>query len=409
MRIRIFPRHYSCRYSMSPVADWLDDFSEWLQASGYTRTPIRGHVSILRCVLERIAPVPRATEFSHAQLQQIFSSSKKAELFRATQHVFERFLRSCNQWVEAPRTDRHAALVNAYRDHLQQMRGLARTTVDQHVAVADAFLKQIVSAMRCLADLSPKDTERFVAANAQRFGRSSLQHRVGYLRSFLRFCRDRGEVGAHLDEIDMPRRYRDERPPRAIPWDLAQRLLASIDRSSSLGERDHAVLYLMTHYGLRTGEISTLTIDAIDWDAETLRVAQSKTSSILELPLTPPAAAVLKRYLRRGRPRTDRTELFLTAFAPTGPLTTPSIGALFRRRVRHSGLPLTDKSPYGLRHGFAMRLLEQGVGVKAIGDLLGHRSLESTCVYLRLHIDALREVALPIHALPTAPSGESHE
>jgi site-specific recombinase XerD len=48
-----------------------------------------------------------------------------------------------------------------------------------------------------------------------------------------------------------------------------------------------------------------------------------------------------------------------------------------------------------------MRLLEKGVGVKAIGDLLGHCSLESTCVYLRLHVEALRDVALPMPALPT--------
>jgi site-specific recombinase XerD len=43
-----------------------------------------------------------------------------------------------------------------------------------------------------------------------------------------------------------------------------------------------------------------------------------------------------------------------------------------------------------------MRLLQRGVGVKAIGDLLGHHTLESTCVYLRLDISSLRDVALPL-------------
>jgi len=43
-----------------------------------------------------------------------------------------------------------------------------------------------------------------------------------------------------------------------------------------------------------------------------------------------------------------------------------------------------------------MRLLNRGVGVKIIGDLLGHRTLESTCVYLRLQTEALRDVALPV-------------
>jgi site-specific recombinase XerD len=44
-------------------------------------------------------------------------------------------------------------------------------------------------------------------------------------------------------------------------------------------------------------------------------------------------------------------------------------------------------------------LLERGVGIKAIGDLLGHHTLESTCVYLRLQTEALRQVGLPIPSM----------
>lgn len=401
MRIRLFPPYYSCRYSSSPVADWLDDFAGWLRATGYTCTPMRRHISILRSVLERHTLASRSTKFSGADLQRMFTSSAKPRFFRATQSVFERFLRSCGQWIEEPRTDPYAALLDAYREHLLEMRGLSVTTVDQHIAGAQALLRHAMPSNGRLADLSVQDVERFVATTAQRVGRSSLQNRVAYLRSFLRFCHDRGEVRAPLDAIDMPRRYRAERPPRAIPWDLTQRLLRSIDLSSRLGQRDYAILYLMAHYGLRTGEIPTLTLDSIDWNSQTLHVAQGKTRSVLALPLTDPAARVLKRYLRHGRARTKRAELFLSALAPIGPLTRGSIAQIFQRRVRTSGLPLAGSSPYGLRHGFAMRLLERGVGIKAIGDLLGHRSLESTCVYLRLHTDALRDVALPVPPVPT--------
>ena len=69
---------------------------------------------------------------------------------------------------------------------------------------------------------------------------------------------------------------------------------------------------------------------------------------------------------------------------------------VFTKRARESGLPLEGVSSYALRHSFAMRLLRQGVGVKTIGDLLGHHSLESTCVYLRIETDMLRTVALPV-------------
>lgn len=73
-----------------------------------------------------------------------------------------------------------------------------------------------------------------------------------------------------------------------------------------------------------------------------------------------------------------------------------AVSEVFNYRVARSGLPIDGASSYSLRHAFAMRLLSRGVGIKAIGDLLGHRSLEATCVYLRIDVDMLRTVALPI-------------
>jgi integrase/recombinase XerD len=117
---------------------------------------------------------------------------------------------------------------------------------------------------------------------------------------------------------------------------------------------------------------------------------------MLSLPISAEAVRVLRRYLKFGRPRTARLEVFISVLAPQRPMVRGGISEIFRRRVKNADLPLSGHSPYGLRHGFAMRLLERGVGIKAIGDLLGHRSLESTGVYLRLNTEALRDVALPV-------------
>ena len=73
-----------------------------------------------------------------------------------------------------------------------------------------------------------------------------------------------------------------------------------------------------------------------------------------------------------------------------------SASYVFRVRARRSGLPLSQYSAYSLRHGFAHRLFQRGVGMKAIGDLMGHRNIVSTSIYLRLQADSLREVALPV-------------
>lgn len=88
--------------------------------------------------------------------------------------------------------------------------------------------------------------------------------------------------------------------------------------------------------------------------------------------------------------------LFLRVRRPTGGLHNYAVCDVFYKRAAQSGLRLDGYSSYCLRHSFAMRLLQRGVGVKAIGDLLGHRSLEATCVYLRLDAAALRAVALPV-------------
>lgn len=190
--------------------------------------------------------------------------------------------------------------------------------------------------------------------------------------------------------------YRGELPPRAIPWATVQALLQSIDRKQSTGWRDYTILYLMAHYGLRPCEVASLRLDSIDWHTKILRVEQRKTRSVLLLPLADRTLRVIKRYLHAGRTGSTRPELFLRARGPSGGIKHTAVCNLYQTRAARSGQALQGTSAYCLRHSFAMRLLQRGVGIKAIGDVLGHRGLESTCVYLRLQLDALRDVALPV-------------
>jgi site-specific recombinase XerD len=223
-----------------------------------------------------------------------------------------------------------------------------------------------------------------------------VQHVVAHLRAFLRYCHDRNEIGLPLHVIDTPRTYHGELPPRALDWPLVQALLRSIDRSSRSGWRDYAILHLLAHYGLRPCEVVSLRLDSIDWDRRTLKVEQRKTRSALVLPLAEQTLSVLRRYLAQGRPRSTHPALFLRARCPAGPLTRYAVTDLFDKRAEQSGLSIDGHSAYSLRHAFAMRLLARGVGLKAIGDLLGHRCLSSTCLYLRLDTDMLRDCALPV-------------
>src|SRR5208282_5795624 len=117
---------------------------------------------------------------------------------------------------------------------------------------------------------------------------------------------------------------------------------ATREDSSPLGLRDYAILLLLSTYGVRAGEIMQLRLDDIDWRADTLRVRHSKTRAQTLLPLTAPVGEALLDYLHRGRPKTDRREVFLRARAPYLPLRT--IYSEVRRRLEAAGVKPQGKS-----------------------------------------------------------------
>lgn len=393
---QLFPRFHQ-RYETSPFRELLAQFAQWLIDTGYGPDRTREHVRRLRQSLE-LAGLPLVAMFCSADLEQIFATSPQNAHFAATRGALLRFLEDHGHWQPDVEARLHADILDAYGDHLCAVRGLSPPTVSQHISTVEAFLAETlpVPGMKVI-DLTREQIERHVVATGKRMTRQSLQHWVARLRSFLRFCHMQGLLAARLDAIDTPRVYRDELPPRAIPWVSVQELLQSIDRGQSTGSRDYAILYLMVHYGLRPCEVVSLRLDSIDWQANTLRVEQRKTRSVLLLPLADQTLCVLKSYLDSGRPASTRLDLFLRARAPAGAIKHTAVCDLYQARVARSGLAaLQGTSAYCLRHSFAMRLLERGVGIKAIGDVLGHRGLESTCVYLRLQLDALRDVALPV-------------
>jgi site-specific recombinase XerD len=290
-------------------------------------------------------------------------------------------------------------LVAVYRAGLERVRGLAASTVTHHGATASALLTFLGfdGDAAILRHLGPRQLEGFLRAVGTRIGRASLQHTVAHLRSFLRFLATRGDIVQGLDAaIDTPRLYRGERLPRALPWATVQAFLAAIDRATPMGRRDYAMFLLVATYGLRTSEVAALRLDDIEWRASRLRVSRPKTQTPLCLPLTQEVGAALLDYLQHARPDLPCREVFLRVRAPAGPLAPTAVTEAFQAWTRRGGLPIPYQGPHCLRHSLAVHLLRQGTPLKASGDLLGHRSVESTCVYLRLHVEDLRDAGLDL-------------
>jgi integrase len=385
----------------SPCRRELLDFADWLEAERYTAFVCDQHLRRLAFVVPRLAPEGRIQTYSGAQLEDAFGPERtpRSRLFRfaATRRAYGRYLLDRGRFRAEPAGDRFAALRGDYARFLLEVRGLSESARQHHAHEVADFLSRAIRPRQSLRSLRREEIEAHVLVRSREVSRYSMQHVVGILRSFLRYIHHAGLIPAALDSMDTPRIYRGELPPKALPWPTVRRLLASIDRHSKAGWRDLCILHLIAYYGLRPSEVAALRLDSIDWEAGVIHVRQRKTRSDLQLPLAAPTIKLLRQYLaqyRNGQGTTD-TELFLRARCPNGRIERTAVGDIFEKRAREAGLP-GGSHVYRLRHTFAMRLLTRGVGVKAIGDVLGHRSIDSTCAYLRLDIATLRGVALPV-------------
>jgi len=222
---------------------------------------------------------------------------------------------------------------------------------------------------------------------------------VSDVRSFLRFLTMRGilqkDLSAELPTIRVPR---DAGIPSVWAHELIIKLLGAIDRSSAKGKRDYAILLLACRLGLRAGDIRTLKLDHLHWEDSRIEITQSKTTTPLSLPLTQEVGEALIDYLRSGRPKTAHREVFLKVNPPFDPFGGSNnlydIVTYWRQLAGITFRAPQKRGIHSLRHSLATRLLEQGTPFPTIADILGHTSLESTRIYAKADVEALRSVAL---------------
>jgi integrase/recombinase XerD len=413
MLTSLFPRAHARYASLSILGGVLDELCSWLHARGFPPHAIRRHLEaapFLDAFLRRrhIRSLGACTAVG---LRACLPRQKRwrPQTAYALGRSLLTFLQERGELTSITPT-RSEQLIDAYRGYLQRVRGLAPRTARHHVTVTTDFLRFLKYDDRSdgLQNLHVAEIEAFVTAVGARVCRITMQSTVAILGSFLRFLATRGDAATGLAlQIESPRQYRGERLARALPWDAVLSLLRAIDRSTVKGHRDYAMLLLIATYGLRASEIAALHLDDVMWRARIIRVPRPKIGTPLAVPLTDDVATALLDYLRCQSRDVSHRQLFLRVRVPRGPITAAAVSDAFDAWAVHAGVRVpTLGGPHCLRHSLAMHLLRQGTPLKTIGDLLGHRSVESTGIYLRLHLQDLRDVALSLPMTAIAPTAE---
>jgi integrase/recombinase XerD len=286
------------------------------------------------------------------------------------------------------------ALLDRFGRYLKGECGLAPTSVDRYAATVRPFVEQLNGRDGIeLTRLNAEEVRGFVLAYCPRRGSSVAKLTVVALRALLCFLYLQGEIESPLaDAVPSVASWRLAELPKRLELGEVQRLLDSCDRSTASGRRDLAILTVLARLGMRVCEVAALSLGDVDWQAGEITLRGKGRSERLPLPVDVGQATVA--YLRDGRPaNTMSTALFVCLLAPYGAMSRTAVSGVVARASGRAGLG----SIYGhrLRHTAASEMLMAGADLREIGQVLGHRSVDSTAIYAKCDRRSLREIARP--------------
>jgi integrase/recombinase XerD len=280
---------------------------------------------------------------------------------------------------------------------LRDARALARPTIVNYVPLVRGFLTdRFGDGPARLGALNAGDVVRFVRRQAPRLHLKRAKLLTTALRSFLRYARYRGAVTLDLAAaVPVVANWSMPAIPRAIGTDQVRQLLASLDRRTAMGRRDYAIVLLLARLGLRAGEVALLELEDIGWDAGQLSV-RGKRGHRTVLPLPADVGAAITAYLRHGRPPSSSRRVFLRSKAPIrGFVGQCAIGSIVRHALHRADIEAPTTGAHQFRHALATEMLRQGASLTEIGEILRHRSPQTTTIYAKVDLTALRTLALP--------------
>lgn len=284
-------------------------------------------------------------------------------------------------------------LLASFERYLLAERGLAVGTVRAYVSHARRFLDGRSPSGGGLTGLKVAEVTEAVLSESAVLSVSATQFFIAGLRAFLRYCSIQGLVEVDMSQAALPITGRRRSTlPRGISKADANALLDCCDRRSALGGRDYAMIMTLLGLGLRASEVAGLRLDDFNWRAGEL-VVRGKGAREDRLPLPAAVGRAITVYLQRGRPPTDRRELFLRARAPFEPVAVGTVSSTVRRACRRAGIP--EVGSHRLRHTVACQMVSAHVPLTQIAQVLRHQSLQSTALYARVDLDQLRLLAAP--------------
>jgi len=286
-------------------------------------------------------------------------------------------------------------LLGRYRAWLRSERGLAAVTARNYADMVRPFVASRLNAAGelDLRSLAAGDVLAFVLVQCPHRRPGSAKLLVTALRSLLGYLHVEGVIARPLAPVvPSVAGWRLAGLPRGLEAEQVTALLASCDLGT-VGVRDFAILKLLVRLGMRRGEVAALTLDDVDWRSGEILV-RGKGSRRERLPLPVDVGSALADHLRRARPSSaEGRAVFVRVKAPHRALTPAGVSQVVIAAGDRAGIGRVNA--HRLRHTTATELLRSGAPLVEIGQLLRHRSQQTTAIYAKVDRERLRALARP--------------
>lgn len=389
------------RWHFGPLAAHVDEFARRLSELGYARSTKRDKLRMVADFGRWLERRRRVVADVDEQIVVAYQGRCRCRGLSTTLADLLETLRSAGivhrptpATIDCPRE----RVVHEFARYLLEERALSQASLDNSLPFVRRFLAHRFGAGPVvLGDLRAPDVTRFLLRSVHAAGAGRAKLMVGALRSFFRFLRWRGDIATDLASA-VPRvaDWRLSSLPKSLPAGDVERLIMSCRRATVTGQRDYALLLLLARLGLRAGEVVSLTLDDIDWDSGELKV-RGKGNREDRLPIPPDVGRAMATYLRHGRPRECTTRrFFLRRKAPLrGFANSVAVCTIVRRALDRAAIASPRKGAHLLRHSLATEMLRRGASLAEIGEVLRHRRVDTTAIYAKVDLVALRALAQP--------------
>lgn len=304
-------------------------------------------------------------------------------------------------------------ILSKYQDYLKNEKHFSENTLKAYINDLEtliAFLTQ--EDLGEINYLTSRIAKFYVASLHGSYSPKSIRRKISSVRSMYDYLIEEGLMRDNpFETVDLPKVHKSL--PKFIYEEEMNQFLNRIDDSSVLGIRNKVIFELLYGAGLRVSELTNIQISDIDYVNGQILI-HGKGSKDRLVPIHDVALKSIKRYLNDARltlglkQQQHYNQLFLN-YKGT-PLTPRGVRKILNRELERQASAM-NISPHSFRHSFATHLLNRGVDLRIVQELLGHVSLSTTQIYTKVSREKLQDEYLKAHprAFKKGKTNESND